>query len=253
MSDDDPQGWFSEAESSNSAEHTEEYSGDRHLEAVSSEDTGSAAWFDSADPPPVAAPDQGASASEAGGRRTGWLFVGTVAALVAVVGALSLAAASVFGGGEDSEAAPLAVPPSMSSSMEEPPTVAASEPKCEASETATVVTGSGEGDTDSVAGVALAFQHAYYVERDAERIKPLLAKDSEITDLHALQEGIDTVDRGTTHCLRIVPEKDGTAKVDVTETAPDGVETVYHQRITTTRESGAVQLVTIESLEGAEE
>ncbi|MEV8224434.1 hypothetical protein AB0P16_18620, partial [Dietzia maris] len=118
---------------------------------------------------------------------------------------------------------------------------------------ATTVSGNGKGDRESAAGVVLAFQHAYYVARDADAIKPLLAKDSPITNLDALQEGIDSVARGTTHCLRI--ERDGDdAVVELTETAPDGSATTYYQRVTTTRENGEVRIVSIEeNSEGASE
>ncbi|MCT1435465.1 hypothetical protein M3G57_16855, partial [Dietzia maris] len=105
-----------------------------------------------------------------------------------------------------------------------------------------------------VAGVVLAFQHAYYVARDADEMKPLLAKDSQITDLDALQEGIDSVARGTTHCLRVVSDGDDAALVELTETAPDGTETTYNQRVKTTRTDGEVQIVSIEEhSEGAPE
>lgn len=67
-----------------------------------------------------------------------------------------------------------------------------------------------------------------------------------ITDLDALQEGIDSVERGTTHCLKVTPEGDNSASVELTEIAPAGTEEIYTQRVTTTSESGDVRIVSIE-------
>src|SRR5699024_12792650 len=97
--------------------------------------------------------------------------------------------------------------------------------------------------------VALRDPHSVDDERDAEQMEVLLAKDSQITDLDALQKGIDSVARGTTHCLRISPKGESAASVELTETAPDGTENIYHQRISTAREGGEVRIVSIEDRE----
>lgn len=235
MSKDDQPDWFSAEGSSNDADGLVE----RHLEAVPQENE----WFDqaSADPQPVA---QAGPAPEPQARRTTMLFGGVVAVALLLIGGGSWAVASVVAGPEKAEPAPLATPEVSSSSADVLGGAAAQE-KCAASEEGSVVTGDGEGDVKSAAGVILAFQHAYYVERDADLVKPLLAKESEIHNLDALQKGIDSVEQGTTHCLHITSAKDGSANVELTQMAPDGSETVFYQRVTTAREGGETRLVSI--------
>lgn len=248
MSDDyDQKSWFSDAQSSDSADGD---GAQRRLEAVPvSESSVDPDWFGDE---PSDAIDGGEGTTTGGDRRSKALFVGVVGAVLAVVAGSALLMASVVGGAESSsEAAPLTAPPVSGGTQGESDSSSsiATAAQCESSESPTATTGDGEGDTKSVAGVVLAFQHAYYVERDAEQMEPLLAKDSKITDLDALQEGIDSVARGTTHCLRIAPDKDGTASVTLTETAPDETETIYTQRVSTTREGGDLRIVSIEDQE----
>ena len=244
--DDDQPEWFSGVEPSDSADDREDA---RHLEAVpagpSSTDE---QWFDLPDPIPAADQTTPGRADNRG--RVRLLFVGVVAAVLVVIGAGAWVMSSLLSGPETSASPTLKLPPT--AAADEGGAVAESE--CETSESATAVSGNGKGDQESVAGVVLAFQHAYYVARDVDEMKPLLAKDSQITDLDALQEGIDSVARGTTHCLRVVSDGDDAALVELTETAPDGTETTYNQRVKTTRTDGEVQIVSIEEhSEGAPE
>lgn len=243
--DDDLPEWFSE--SSNSADDRNE---PRHLEAVAGGPEPDDEWFDQAEATPSAV--ETPAARDSGRKRTKLLFGGTVAAVLLTIGGGAWMLSSLVSGSETSASPTLTVPTTATTAPQSDDEVVA-ESECESSESATTVTGNGRGDRESAAGVVLAFQHAYYVARDADAIKPLLAKDSPITNLDALQEGIDSVARGTTHCLHI--ERDGAdAVVELTETAPDGSETTYYQRVTTTRENGEVRIVSIEeNSEGASE
>lgn len=243
--DDDLPEWFSE--SSNSADDRNE---PRHLEAVAGGPESDDEWFDQAEATPSAV--EAPPARDSSRKRTKLLFGGTVAAVLLVIGGGAWLLSSLLSGSETSASPTLTVPTTATTAPQSDDEVVA-ESECESSDSATTVTGNGRGDRESAAGVVLAFQHAYYVARDADAIKPLLAKDSPITNLDALQEGIDSVARGTTHCLHI--ERDGAdAVVELTETAPDGSETTYYQRVTTTRENGEVRIVSIEeNSEGASE
>lgn len=246
--EDDPQSWFSEAGSSDSADERDPGPRERRLESVPPAD--GSAWFESGQS--GGDPGAGRSTSVSTGtaeRRTRatMLFVGVVVAILVLLAGGAYLLSSALGGGSSSQAAPLSVPPmptSTNDSAGKPGTAAGAE--CEESESDKTTTGAGEGDTDSVPGVVLAFEHAYYVERDAEEMEPLLSKDSAIKNLDALQEGIDSVERGTTHCVHVAAADDGVAEVELTETAPDGAETVYEQHVTTTREGGEVRIVSIE-------
>ena len=243
--DDDVPEWFSE--SSNSADDRDE---PRHLEAVDGGPESDDEWFDQVEATPSAV--ETPPARDSGRKRTKLLFGGTVAAVLLAIGGGAWMLSSLLSGSETS-ASPTLTVPTTATTAPQGGDEAVAESECESSESATTVSGNGKGDRESAAGVVLAFQHAYYVARDADAIKPLLAKDSPITNLDALQEGIDSVARGTTHCLHI--ERDGDdAVVELTETAPDGSETTYYQRVTTTRENGEVRIVSIEeNSEGASE
>ena len=243
--DDDLPEWFSE--SSNSADDRDE---PRRLEAVAGGPESDDEWFDQAEATPSAV--EAPPARDSSRKRTKLLFGGTVAAVLLVIGGGAWLLSSLLSGSETSASPTLTVPTTATTAPQSDDEVVA-ESECESSDSATTVSGNGKGDQESAAGVVLAFQHAYYVARDADAIKPLLAKDSPITNLDALQEGIDSVARGTTHCLHI--ERDGNdAVVELTETAPDGSATTYYQRVTTTRENGEVRIVSIEeNSEGASE
>ena len=248
MSDDEQNSWFS-AESSDSAEDQDVRGPERRLEAVPVDDEGTVDWFgqEASQGASSASGEDPKPASRDG--RSKALFVGVVCAALVVIAGGALGLATLIGGAESSsEAAPLTAPPAADKPGDSAVAVSDSA-ECQSSTSETVTTGNGEGGTDSVEGVVLAFQHAYYVERDAEQMEPLLAKDSQITDLDALQKGIDSVARGTTHCLRISPKGESAASVELTETAPDGTENIYHQRISTAREGGEVRIVSIEDRE----
>lgn len=254
--DDDQLSWFSGGASSDSAQPPPA----RRLEAVppSEPQAEGPGWFDgepassAREPHAYAADSRPESKNPSGNGGAKVLFAVTVGAVLLVLGVVAFALASLLGG-DPEPTGPLVVPEAESAapapdSNNPAPAVApaATTARCEATESPTVTTGDGSGNTDSVAGVVLAFQHNYYVARDAEKIGELLSKDSDITDLDALQEGIDSVPEGTTHCLRIVSDGEGEAAVELTETTPDDKETVYKQHVSTTREAGEVRIVTIE-------
>lgn len=234
MSDDE--GWFSSEGSSNDAEV------ERRLEAVPPpSEPSSDEWFDAELSEPAARPRPAASSGKPGNGKAKLLFAGSVVAVLGVLGAGSWMVAGALSGSADSESAPLTVPLAESSAGND-----SSPSDCVEQSDGDTITGSSAGDLESPAGVVLAFQHAYYVDRDADKVKPLLAKESEIRDLDALQKGIDSVDEGTTHCVQVEAPKEGRANVEVAEIAPDGTQTIYRQMVTTSRESGEVRIVSIQ-------
>ncbi len=233
MSDDD--GWFSSENSSNDAD------GERRLEAVPPPpDQAAEEWFGAELSEPAAEARPPASSAKSGNRKTKLLFAGSIVAVLGVLGAGSWMVAGALSGPTESETAPLTVPVAESSADSD-----SSPSDCVEQSDGDTVTGSSAGDQESPAGVVLAFQHAYYVDRDADKVKPLLAKESEIRDLEALQKGIDSVTEGTTHCVQVEAIKDGRARVEVTEISPDETHTIYRQTVTTKRESGEVRIVSI--------
>lgn len=233
MSDDN--GWFSSEDSSNDAD------AGRRLEAVPPPSEPVAEeWFDAEPSAPAAPARPSAPAGKSGNRKAKLIFAGSVVVVLGVLVAGSWMVAGALSGPTESEAVPLAVPAAESSAASD-----ASPSDCVEQSDGEAVTSSGEGDTASPAGVVLAFQYAYYVDRDADKVKPLLAKESEIRDLDALQKGIDSVAKGTTHCVQVDAPTDGRVSVEVTEISPDETQTIYRQTVTTTRESGEVRIVSI--------
>ncbi|MEH6624362.1 MAG: hypothetical protein V7738_16515 [Dietzia maris] len=172
--------------------------------------------------------------------------------LVGIVGALVVFIAGV--GGEDEQVQPLAetvaeMTPDQGEreTLPEPSIAADPAAACKETTSADLVTGDGRGDRDSGPGVILAFEHAYYVERDAKKMIALTSDDSRIRNAEALQEGIDSNPESLTHCVRVAAtEDDAVWLVEITQTAEDAEPETITQRITTTEEDGQWSVVKIE-------
>lgn len=187
------------------------------------------------------------------GRRRDWLLPAAMTGiLVVLVGGFGLLVVSQLSGGDDAPAdlaAELDAIEAQSGAVGESgapmPTGAppgSAEFECEGSEAAGTVTGSGAGDTKSVAGVVLAFQHAYYSERDAKKALALTSDDSPLVNASALQEGIDSVPKGTEHCVSITADG-ATARVEITESRPSDPAATFVQEVTTSRDGDRVEIV----------
>lgn len=86
------------------------------------------------------------------------------------------------------------------------------------------------GDRRSLPGVIAAFEHAYYVQRDAEAALRLVAPEAGLA-LEALAAGIASIPPGTTHCVAITPIDDRAAEVHLVELHPGGERIDYLQLI----------------------
>ncbi|WP_245545718.1 hypothetical protein [Nocardia higoensis] len=119
---------------------------------------------------------------------------------------------------------------------------------CPASRSGKVVVGNGQGSTASGAEAILGFQYAFYVERDGDRVRRFVADDAaNISSAPVIQQAIDEqIPPGTTHCLRITEVASDTFDVDLTEHRPDGITTVYPQRVTTVERNGKILVTAIE-------
>jgi hypothetical protein len=98
------------------------------------------------------------------------------------------------------------------------------------------------GDNRSLTGVIAAFEHAYYVQRNAEAALRLVAPEAGLAP-EALAAGIASVPTGTTHCVAITAIADGTAEVHLVERHRDGARTDYLQLINVRHEPD-VSLIT---------
>lgn len=90
----------------------------------------------------------------------------------------------------------------------------------------------GPGGTSSGAEVIKAFQHAYYVDRDAEAAVALFSEKADAPTVSSLSRGIEA-SRGSDHCLKILPtEKADTFHVDLSVRNADGSVEIYPQVVT---------------------
>lgn len=89
------------------------------------------------------------------------------------------------------------------------------------------------GDQKSGAGVIVAFEHAYYVTRSGTAVRALATPDTSLPSAEKIQAGIDTVPKGTTHCVRITPIAARIYAVALTEMRTDQAPGQFSQTITT--------------------
>ncbi|WP_107657537.1 hypothetical protein [Nocardia suismassiliense] len=100
------------------------------------------------------------------------------------------------------------------------------------------------GDTRSVTGVIAAFEHAYYVARDAAAALALVGQEAGLV-AEALAAGIASISPGTTHCVAITPITGGAAaEVHLVERHPDGGRRDYLQLINTRLDEHGTTVIT---------
>lgn len=156
-------------------------------------------------------------------------------AIISVIGAavllLTLAIAAVVrtvDGGTSRPSEPIATPPAA----------------CTESVDGPVTVGNGAGGQTSGPDAILAWNRAYYVERDAAAARSVTA-DGAVAAEPELQAAINKVPAGTTHCLTITDLGAGRYDVALTVLPPDGAAPkVLHQVIETTSDSDGTTWIT---------
>lgn len=121
-----------------------------------------------------------------------------------------------------------------------PTTAAAAEDRCSP----------GEGDQVSGEGVIAALEHRYYLLRSGPAVRELMAPDAPLPDAATIQQGIDTVPLGTTHCLEVTTIGPNTYSAQITEVRPDRPYEFKQRITTTTAEDGRVLIRSIEAVGG---
>ncbi|MDV8002070.1 hypothetical protein R4P08_12555 [Rhodococcus sp. IEGM 1408] len=91
--------------------------------------------------------------------------------------------------------------------------------------------GDGPGSLDSPLGTVLAFDHAYYVERSAEKAFEAVSPSSRMTEEQLRADGVDRVPVGTTHCVDARALAPTLLEVTLTESPPDTEPVVIRQHI----------------------
>lgn len=93
------------------------------------------------------------------------------------------------------------------------------------------VVGDGPGSLDTPLETVLAFDHAYYVERSAEKAFEAVSPSSRMTQDQLRADGVDLVREGTTHCVDARELSPTLLEVRLTESAPDAEPVVMRQRV----------------------
>lgn len=192
------------------------------------------------DPVPAAEPEPEAEPS----RRSGCIGVTVVGVLVVAILAVMGWALVTMGplaglmGDRDDDGEPLKVPEPQQTTAQSsvPPTSQA--PVVESAQDAAAeecsdsprgtVAGNGAGSRDSGTDVILAFDHAYYVDRNGTAARGFMSEEITGTTSESLQEAIDELPDETAHCLKMRPKdgEEGVYLVDLIVFRNDGQELV---------------------------
>ena len=199
-----------------------------------------------ADPLPLAA----TSVSPSPRLRGRVAVIGAVAAVAVLVIGGGAIAASAFGGGDDDapmNVAEIAPATTSTAATSQTPTSSVPQSWCSPSTEAGVVRGSGPGGTGSGPDAILAFDHAYYVERNGAKARALLVSDAQVKSATAeeLQAGIDTVPAGTEHCVEIRATEPNTFAVTLEQRYLDGSRVSGRQIVKVTDVGGRTLITSI--------
>ena len=93
------------------------------------------------------------------------------------------------------------------------------------------------GDQNSGAGVIAAWNHAYYIARNAVTARALATPNSSVVPAEQLQGFIDSVPVGTNYCMRAKALSEDIYLVDLSELRPEGAERIT-QTVTTKKIDG---------------
>ncbi|MEU7764791.1 hypothetical protein AB0B25_06675 [Nocardia sp. NPDC049190] len=116
--------------------------------------------------------------------------------------------------------------------------------RCAAERVGNRIQGNGVGGFDSGPAAIFAFQHAYYVTRSGEQARAAATATAAVPTADAIQQGIDSIPAGTTHCLAITPGAFvGQYVVVITEHRPGHDPLAYNPQIVTTTTDGSRTLI----------
>lgn len=91
--------------------------------------------------------------------------------------------------------------------------------------------GNGPGNTSTPIGVIAAFEHAYYVQRDAEAVVALTTGDSAISATRVHTDGIALLPERMSYCVSITAVDASTHTVELTERRPGIGDVTIRQEV----------------------
>lgn len=122
--------------------------------------------------------------------------------------------------------------------------MSAAEGRCPTENNGPSVRGAGPGSANSGPEAIMRFQYAYYVQRSADQAREVVAPGAAVSPAGVIQQGIDSVDAGTEHCVGITTIDDGRYSVEVTEYRPGGDPDTYSRQTVTTEVIDGRTLIT---------
>ncbi|MBU3065091.1 hypothetical protein KO481_26615 [Nocardia sp. NEAU-G5] len=115
---------------------------------------------------------------------------------------------------------------------------------CPTERSGAALRGAEPGGTSSGPEAVMWFEHAYYVERSADRALEVAAPGAALPPAAEIQRGIDSVPPGTAYCVVVAPSGDGRYSVEITEQRPGGAPATYDKQTVTTTVDGGRTLIT---------
>ena len=94
-----------------------------------------------------------------------------------------------------------------------------------------LVSGAGPGSLNTPAETVLAFDHAYYAERSADKAFEAVSPSSRMTEEQLRVDGVDKLAEGTGHCVQISELSPTLLEVELTEYPPDADPVLIRQRV----------------------
>ncbi|MGW4249532.1 hypothetical protein [Nocardia sp. NPDC004722] len=173
-------------------------------------------------------------------RRRAVRIAGVAAAAVLVVGgAAALTMLSDHGNSQAATPAPKAVAPTSTTPA-----------WCAQSHTPTLVVGNGAGRAPGSKGATgpdliLYQQYAWYVLRDPNAARSVLAPDAAAADPDQARAAVAAIPAGTRHCVTITTLQPGHFDVQIEERHPDGTTAQWQQTVTTDLVDGKTLITAI--------
>ncbi|AEF43098.1 hypothetical protein [Hoyosella subflava] len=183
------------------------------------------------------------------------LMLGAAGAAAVVLGVAGLV--TVLGGGGD-EPADITADAASTTAVSSPEVSAEPEPAPEPEEEFTPwcapetteysLVSNGPGDPRTPVGVILAFQYAYYTDRDAARAASLMNPERSVEQLQA---GIGEVPRGTDHCVTVsTTDRPQVFEVKMHLRAPSDDEGRFTQRVVVVPAGEEYRIASVEEVIG---
>ncbi|MEC3914425.1 hypothetical protein [Nocardia sp. CDC160] len=141
--------------------------------------------------------------------------------------------------------APQAIPTTTASAATTPANQPGLVAWCQERNTPERVSGASAGDLGSGPGIIMRLEYAWYVQRDANAVRALLAPDARVAPEQATRDAIAATPSGTQHCVTITGADPDHWNVTVDEKHPDGSQTSWQQVITTAVRDGQLRITAI--------